>query len=63
MTVKELKEKLEHCPDNMDVFIDERVTDFTYGLLNTVTVKGINFVEEPGSEVLARETCVILSEQ
>jgi hypothetical protein len=63
MTVKELKQKLEQYPDNMDVFLDERTTEFTYGLLNSISSKKINFKESPDdSEILARETVLILSE-
>ena len=62
MTVKELKQKLEKYPDNMEVFIDERLTEFKYGLLNSVRSKKIDFVEEPEGEVLANEEVVILCE-
>ncbi len=63
MTVKQLKEELSQYPDNMDVFIDERVTEFNYGLLNSVRKKDINMTEGPGGEVMARETVIILSEE
>lgn len=62
MTVKELKKKLEQYPDNMDVFIDERVTDFSYGLFNTVSSKVVDFMEEPGGVSLCKDTVVVLSE-
>lgn len=62
MTVKELKNKLNEYPDNMDVFIDERLTEFTYGLANSVKMKKINFVDEPGGEVISRDNVVIISE-
>lgn len=63
MTVKELKEKLNEYPDHLDVFIDERVSDFTYGLVNSVRGQDVNFVEEPGGEPLSRDFVVILSEE
>lgn len=63
MTVKELKQKLTEYPDNMEVFIAPRVSEFYYGLLNTVRSKEINFTEEPGEEVLGRDTVVILDEE
>lgn len=63
MKVKELKEKLNEFPDNMDVFVAERKTEFTYGLVNSVFVKKINFVEEPGGEVLSRDKVVIIDEE
>ena len=63
MTIKELKEKLSEFPDDMDVFVSERVTDFTYGLVNNVYIKEINFMEEPEGEVLSRDEVVIISEE
>lgn len=63
MTVKELKEKLATMPDNMDVFVAERKTEFAYGLINSAYVKEINFVEEPDGEVLSRDKVVVLDEE
>lgn len=64
MNVKELKEILENYPDNMAVFMDERKTEFRYGLLNSVRVETINMKEDPDDEkVLATETVVILDEE
>lgn len=63
MTVKELKQRLEVYPDNMEVFIAERKTEFTYGLLNSVQSKEIAFMESPDDEVLATDTVVILDEE
>lgn len=63
MTVKELKQRLEKFPEHMEVFMDERSTEFRYGLLNSVSCREIDFVEEPGDEPLATDTVVILSEE
>jgi len=63
MTVKELKEKIENLPDSMDVFVAERKTEFTYGLVNSAFVKKIDFVEEPGGEVLAQDNVLVLDEE
>lgn len=64
MTKKELIEAIQHLPDNMDVFMDERLTDFTYGLVNSVQVKEIEFKEDaaPDSRVLAKDKVIILME-
>lgn len=66
MTVKELKEKIESLPDNMDVFIDERLTDFRYGLVNSAKVKEIEFTEDPypdpDNDIWAKEEVLVLSE-
>lgn len=63
MTVKELKQKIENLPDLMEVFVDERVTDYTYGLVNTAMVKEIDFSEDPGGESLCSEEVLVLSEE
>jgi len=62
MTVKELKEKIYKLPDNMDVFISERKTEFEYGLVNSAYVQEINFMEEPDGKVLSRDKVVVIDE-
>jgi hypothetical protein len=63
MTVKELKLELDKYPDNMDVFVAERKTEFAYGLVNSAYVKEIAFVESPGDETLATDNVIILDEE
>ena len=63
MTVKELIKKLQEFPPNMDVFVSERITEFKYGLLNSVYIKEINFLEEPDGEVISIDKVVILDEE
>jgi hypothetical protein len=63
MTVKELKKELEKYPDSMFVFMSERKTEFTYGLLNSVSSQEIAFQESPGDEILATDIVVILDEE
>ena len=63
MTVGELKTELEKHPDNMQVFVAERKSEFTYGLINSVYKKKINLKEEPDGEVLATETVVVIDEE
>ena len=63
MKIKKLKEQIEHLPDNMDVFMDERLTDFRYGLVNSAITKEINFTEEPGGEVLSKDNVLVLGEE
>ena len=62
MTVKKLIEKLSEYPENMEVFIAERKSEFTYGILNSVSKQEINFMEEPNGEVLSSDEVVILDE-
>lgn len=63
MTVKELKEKLENAPDNMDVFIAERTTEFGYGLLESAGVQEIPFMEDPDGEEMSRGDIFALSDE
>lgn len=63
MTVKELRQELEGLPDLMDVFVAERKTEFTYGLVNSANVKEINFLEDPEGEPLAKDKVLILDEE
>ncbi len=63
MNVKELKQLLEQYPNNMEVFMAERKTDFAYGLLNNVRQQEIDFKEEPEGESLAKDMVVILDEE
>lgn len=63
MNVKQLKAELAKYPDDMDVFVAERKTDFTYGLVNSIRSKRINCMEEPDGKTLAKETVVILDEE
>lgn len=63
MNVKELIEILKDKPDNMQVFVAERKTEFTYGLVNSAKVKKINLVDYPDGEVIARENVLLLDEE
>lgn len=64
MTKNQLLEAIKDLPDNMDVFMGERLTDFTYGLVNSVQVKEIEFKEDndPDSRVLAKDRVIVLTE-
>jgi len=63
MNVKELKEIIEKLPDHMDIFVAERKTEYSYGLVNSARVKKINMVDEPDGEVLSTETVLLLDEE
>ncbi|MDD7912948.1 hypothetical protein [Polaribacter ponticola] len=65
MTVKELKAELNKYPENMDVFIAERKTDYTFGLLNSVTKREVTFSEDPDyvTELNAKDDVLILDEE
>lgn len=63
MTVKQLIAELSKHPPDMDVFMAERKTEFSYGLLNGVYVQSISFDEDPeGESTLARANVVVLDE-
>lgn len=67
MTVKQLKEKLAQYPDNLEVFVAERKTEFAFGLVNSVRSEEITFAENPDfdedEEVQAKDTVVIIDEE
>lgn len=63
MTVAELKKELEKYPDSMNVFVAPRVTEFTYGLVNSIESKEIDFYEDEYEGLPAKETVVIIDEQ
>lgn len=68
MNVEELKEIIKNLPDEMDVFISERVTEFGFGLVNSTYVKEIFFTEdevatEEEIEQSPREKVLIIDEQ
>ena len=63
MTVKELKEILATVPDEFDVFMDERKTEFRFGLVNSAEVREVTFSEEPDSEPISCNPCLVLSEE
>lgn len=62
MTAQQLINELKKYPPNMNVFLDERLTEFRYGLLNSVRSKEITFSEDPDSEPLSSDRVIILSE-
>jgi hypothetical protein len=62
MNIKQLKEKIANLPDSMEVFVAERKTEFTYGIVNTAYVQEIEFMEEPFGEPLAQAEVFILDE-
>lgn len=63
MTAEKLIIELQKHPKDMQVFLSERQTEFTYGLLNSVKVTEIIFTEGLGEkEPMATDNCIVLSE-
>ena len=63
MNVKELKEAIADLPDSMEVFIGERKSEFKCGLLNSATVREINFTEEPYGDVIGTDNALVLEDE
>ena len=63
MHKNELIERLQAIEGNPEIYIDERVTDFRFGLLNGVTKREIDFSEEPTARVMASGEVIVLSEE
>lgn len=63
MNIKELKQKIKNLPDNMEVFVTERKTEFKYGLVNSAKVRKINFIDDLHGEVLAKDNVLVLDEE
>jgi len=62
MTVQQLREALVGLPDNMDVFIADRKTEYPFGLVNSAKVIPITFEEESSGEE-ATTNCLGLDEE
>ena len=63
MTVKQLKEKLNELPEDAQVFVGQRVTEFGYGLVNSIYTKEIPLLEDEDGEELATEKVVVIDEE
>ena len=59
----ELMKTLSEVEGNPEIYMDVRVTNFKYGLVNTAKVKKIRFSEQPDSEVLAEDHVIVISEE
>lgn len=63
MTKAQLLKLLEPYPDNMEVFIAQTETDFSYTLVNSVYKKKVDFKEDPGGETLASHDVIVIDEK
>lgn len=63
MTLGEFRKQTAHLSDSTDIYMGERLTEFTYGLVNSVTFKTISLTEEPdGSGESATDDVLVLEE-
>lgn len=63
MNVKELKAKLSKLPDHMEVVISQTDDQFPINTIESAKVKLCSFSEEPGGPVLAKDKCLVLSDE
>lgn len=68
MTVKELKQKLENIPDNMDVMVMQTVDEFGFSLCEVAEVREVTFVEDEsdlGDEgaLHAKTDCFVITDE
>lgn len=61
MTVKELKEKLNEYPDNMDVYLYS-TSEFGIGLANSIYVDNAKFSESPNNKPLCSEKVLVIED-
>lgn len=63
MNVMQLKAMLNEFPDDMMVFIPSTISEYDFGLVNSVKSKDIRFYEDGNDEVDPAEVeCVLLTE-
>lgn len=63
MTLKEFRKITEDLPEYLEIFVGERLTEFTFGLVNSAKVQEINFSEDINSKPIARNLVLVLSEE
>lgn len=62
MKIAQLKQAIADLPDDMDVFIGERLTEESVGLVNSARVQKISVSDEETEEITEYRTVLILSE-
>ena len=62
MTLKEFRKQTKDWDENLELFMGERLSEFKYGLINSIDLKKINFMDEPNGEPLARTKVIVLTE-
>lgn len=62
MTLGQFRKITKGMPDNLELFVTERRTEFAFGLVNSAYIKEIGFSEDPEDEPIAHEEVLILDE-
>lgn len=63
MTLGEFKKATKDMPDHLELFVAERKTEFSFGMVNSVFIKKINFMEDPNGPVLSKSEVIVLDEE
>lgn len=64
MTLGEFRKKTAGMPDHLDLFVGERVTEYQYGLVNSVELKTIGFMEDYlDTQPVAKAEVLVIDEQ
>jgi len=64
MTVKQLRKILSGCPDNMEVVfrVEDKAREFDIAEIEDAKVRIVEYREDSGGKVMAKEKCLILTE-
>lgn len=62
MHKEDLIKFLQGIDGNPEIYIEERVTEFRFGLVNSATLKEIEFSEDPGGEPIGKGVVIVISE-
>lgn len=62
MTLGQFRKLTKDMPDELDLFVAERRTEFAFGLVNSAYIKEIGFSEEPEDKPIAHEEVLVLDE-
>jgi hypothetical protein len=62
MTIKQLKQAIANLPDDMEVFIGERLTEEAYGLVNSVREQTITVGDDEDAEIYEQMRVFVLTE-
>jgi hypothetical protein len=62
MNIGKLKQAIANLPDDMEVFIGERLTEEAYGLVNSVREQTITVGDDEDADIYAQMRVFVLTE-
>jgi hypothetical protein len=62
MNIGKLKQAIANLPDDMEVFIGERLTEEAYGLVNSVREQTITVGDDEDAEIYEQMRVFVLTE-